>query len=348
MKKISKEFWIGVVVIISIALLIVGVNYLKGINLFNKPQKFYAIYPDVGMLGESNPVLLNGFPVGLVNNMWLHPRGDGSVVVEITINDRNLKIPRDSELRIISSDFFGSKAMQIAIGDSSLMAVSSDTLAGVLEEDLVKSIKSEFEPLKDKTQKLIASVDEAMENLNEIFASDATKGLPKTFESLQNTMENLEHATATFENIMANNSVKLNQIFASAESITTNIKNNNEEISHAIKNFSAISDTLAKLQLAVTIKKVDKAMANFETITGKINSGEGSLGQLINNDSLHAELVNASHSLDLLLNDMRIHPKRYLSFSLIGKKDNGQLSKKELEQIRDEVEKELEEREKKQ
>ncbi|MDZ4824815.1 MAG: MlaD family protein [Flavobacteriales bacterium] len=342
MKKISREFWIGVVVVISIAILIVGVNYLKGINLFNKPLTFYAIYPDVGMLGESNPVLMNGYPVGSVSNMGLHPRGDGSIVVEISINDDNLKIPSDSKLRIVTSDLLGSKAIQISIGDSSDIAVTNDTLAGVLEEELLKSIKDELEPLKDKTQKLIASLDEAMTSLNEIFASDGTKGLPKTFESLQNTMENLESATSTFERIIKNNSGRLNEIFTNAESITANIKNNNAQIAHVIQNFAALSDTLAKLQLASTIRKVDKAMSDFELIMGRINNGEGTLGELITNDSLHTGLVMASHSLDLLLNDMRVHPKRYISFSLIGKKDSGELSKKELEQMRQEIDKAIE------
>ncbi|MBL7942287.1 MAG: MCE family protein [Flavobacteriales bacterium] len=346
MKKISKEFWIGVVVIISIAILIVGVNYLKGINLFNKPQTYYAVYPDVGMLGESNPVLLNGFKIGLVSKIHLHPKGDGSVVVEIMLNDRNLKIPRDSELRIVSADFFGSKAIEVMIGDSAVLAINKDTLNGALEEDLVKSIKSEFEPLKEKTQKLIASVDEAVTNLNTVFASDATKGLPKTFNSLQHTMENLEKASATFQSMLSSNSGRLSEIFSNAESITTNIKNNNEKISHAIANISSMSDTLAAMQLGSTIKKVDKAMGDLSSITDKINRGEGTLGQLVTNDSLHTQLLAASKELDYLLNDMRIHPGRYLNFSLISRKEKSELSKKELQQIRDEIDKEIEEREK--
>lgn len=344
MKKISKEFWIGVVVLVSIAILIVGVNYLKGINLFNKPQTYYAVYPDVGMLGESNPVLLNGFKVGLVSNVHLHPKGDGSVVVEIMLNDRNLKIPVDSELRIMSADFFGSKAIQVVMGDSAAIAINRDTLAGSMEEDLVKSIKNEFEPLKEKTQKLIASVDEAVTNLNTVFASDATKGLPKTFTSLQHTMENLERASGSLQSMLAGNSGKLQDIFTHVESITGNLKNNNEKISNAIDNIAELSDSLAAIQLGTTLKKVDRAMGDFAEITGKISRGEGTLGLLVNNDSLHTQLITASGELDLLLNDMRTHPGRYLNFSLISRKQRSELSKKELEQIRGEIEKEIEAR----
>ena len=336
---------IGALVITTIAILILGINYLKGVNLFDRPQTYYAVYPNAGLITESNAVILNGFKIGLVSDVEMHGSGDGRVVVEFILDDNNLKVPLDSKLSI-SSDLLGTTAAELILGDSLVFAMNKDTLQGVLEEGLVKSLKNELMPLKDKAQQLIASVDEAVTNLNKIFGDTATKGLPKVFNSLQHTMENLESATSKFDNLVGANSERLNSIFSNVESITGNVKNNNEALAQAIQNISILSDTLAKLQLASTIRKVDKAMGDFAGITEKINSGEGSLGQLLNNDSLHTELVNASHDLDLLLNDMRMHPSRYLSFSLIGKKDKGEFSKKELEQMREEIDKAILEKEK--
>jgi phospholipid/cholesterol/gamma-HCH transport system substrate-binding protein len=129
-------------------------------------------------------------------------------------------------------------------------------------------------------------------------------------------------------------------------SISENLKNNNGTLTKAIKNVESFTDTLARLNLASTIKKVDKVMGEFAQISADINSGKGSLGKLVNNDSLHHELVNASHSLDLLLNDMRVHPGRYLSFSVFGGKKQAkeELTKKELEVIREEIDKAIEEK----
>ena len=150
-------------------------------------------------------------------------------------------------------------------------------------------------------------------------------------------MKNLESTTGNLDLLLANNSGKLDDIFTNVESITTNLKDNNASLTKAINNVSTLSDTLARLELATTVLRVNKALGGFEEVLTKVNSGEGTLGQLVNNDSLHTELLAASHSLDLLLDDMRVHPKRYVSFSLIGRKDKAELSKQELEQVREEV-----------
>jgi phospholipid/cholesterol/gamma-HCH transport system substrate-binding protein len=215
---------------------------------------------------------------------------------------------------------------------------------GELELDITKMLKQEIEPLKEKAQKLIAGVDEAITNLNEIFDNASMQELPQTFTSLKNTMANLENLSGKLDGIVGNNSTRINEIFNHVHSISENLHNNNETLERAIKNIGAFTDTLASVQLASTIRKVDKAMNDFAEITGKINAGEGTMGQLVNNDSLHTELVNASHSLDMLLNDMQAHPSRYVRFSVFGGKEQTQFSKKELEQMRGEIDRAIEEK----
>jgi phospholipid/cholesterol/gamma-HCH transport system substrate-binding protein len=339
--KISREFLIGVLVVISIALLYLGVNYLKGVNLFLKQQKYYAVFENAAGLTASNPVILNGFKIGIVSDVHMHESGNGTIVAEVVLNDSKLKIPNDTKLEIFDADLFGGKAIQIMLGKSTVLAENKDTLTSGISLGLTETIKNEIEPLKEKTSKLFAGVDSVINNLNNVLGGAQSEGLSSIFDDLKKTMSNLEQTTSSLNKTLDNHS--LDKIFGNVESITTNLKNNNESLSLAIKNAALITDSLAKLNLAGTLKKVDDALLGVNKLTAEINSGEGSLGKLIKTDSLHTELVNASHSLDLLLNDMRVNPKRYVSFSMFGKsQDKSEFSKKELEVMREEIDKAIE------
>jgi phospholipid/cholesterol/gamma-HCH transport system substrate-binding protein len=336
--KVSREFLIGVLVVIAIALLYLGVNYLKGVNLFLKQQKYYAVYTNAAGLTASNPVILNGFKIGIVKTVHMNENGDGTIIAEIILNDSHLRVPDDTKLEIMDADLFGGKAIQLILGKSPNLAENKDTLNSSVSLGLTETIRQEIEPLKQKTAQLFAGVDSVITNLNSVLGGAQTKSLGDIFASLKITMKNLESTSANLNTIMDDNSSQLSAIFVNVESISTNLKNNNESLSNAIKNVELITDSLAKLQLTATLQKVNNAMADFTLITQKINNGEGTLGQLVNNDSLHTELVSASHSLDLLLNEMRVHPKRFLSFSLISRKEtNEEFTKKELEQMRLEI-----------
>jgi phospholipid/cholesterol/gamma-HCH transport system substrate-binding protein len=335
--KLSREFLIGALVVVAVALLYIGVNFLKGVNLFGKQQRFYAVYENVAGLVPSNAVILNGYKIGIVSKMDMHPSGDGSLIVEVVLNSTDIIIPKDTRLQIYDADLFGGKAIQIIMGDSSVIAVNRDTLTGSVNMGLQETLRREIEPLKQKTSELFAGVDSVLTSMNAVFQSSSTKGLPAVFERLQTTMENLEHASGTFDEMLQTNNQRISAIFSNVESISANLQKNNEPLNRAIRNIGTLSDSLAKLELTATISKVDRAMEKFETVMTSINSGDGTLGQLIHNDSLHNELVSASHSLDLLLDDMRTHPRRYVSFSLLGRKDSEKFSKAELEQMRDEI-----------
>jgi phospholipid/cholesterol/gamma-HCH transport system substrate-binding protein len=333
--KLSKEFVIGVVVVVAIAVLYMGVNYLKGINLLSKQLKFYAKYENVAGLTPSNAVVLNGYKIGIVSEVGMNPNGDGSLIVEVVLNDSKLKVPADTKLEIFDADLFGGKGIRILMGDSAVLANHKDTLIGSVSLGLTETIKNEIEPLKQKTSDLFAGLDSVIASLNGVLGSANDKeGLSQVFKNLKNTLQNLDNSTAKVDALLGENAGKLSNIFSSVESISSNIEKNNAQLSNAIKNFSSLSDTLAKLELASTVIKVNRALENFNGVMSKVNEGNGTLGQLVNNDSLHTQLVSASKSLDLLLDDMKTHPKRYVHFSVFGRKDDGGLSKKEQEDVR--------------
>jgi phospholipid/cholesterol/gamma-HCH transport system substrate-binding protein len=337
--KVSREFLIGLVVIVSLTLLYMGVNFLKGVNLFSKQQKYYAVYTNAAGLVASNPVILNGFKIGIVKDVHMNENGDGTIVAEVVINDAHLKIPDDTRLEIYDADLFGGKAIQIVLGHSPSLAVNKDTLNSGISLGLTDAIKQEIEPLKLKTSKLFSGVDSLLNSLNNILGDSDAQSIGDIFKSLKTTLTNLEGTTSNMNLILENNNPKLAAIFDNIESITSNLKDHNETLGAAIKNAKNITDSIAALNLSKTLANVNGALTDFNAILTSVKTGQGSLGKLITSDALHTQLVEASTSLDLLLNDMRVHPKRYLSFSLINKKDDAEFSKKELEQINEEVDK---------
>ncbi|MFM7769157.1 MAG: hypothetical protein ACKO8Q_01215 [Bacteroidota bacterium] len=203
-----------------------------------------------------------------------------------------------------------------------------------MELGLTETLKKEIEPIKLKVGKLFTSIDSVLTSVQSTLENSGAEGLPGMFGSLQKTLNNLESTTSNLSDLVANNSSRVTEIISSAESIANNLKRNNDKISNAVTNISQFSDTLAKIKLASTVIKVEKAMTHFESVVNRANNGEGTLGKLLNNDSLYNELNSASHSLDLLLDDMRNHPKNYVGFSMFGRKDSEKFSKSELEEIR--------------
>jgi phospholipid/cholesterol/gamma-HCH transport system substrate-binding protein len=345
LKGVSKEFKIGTIVLISMVLLVVGVNYLKGISLFINQRTFYAVYENVDGLGPANPVVLNGFKVGQVKTVGFHPKGDGTLLVSFIVDKDELKVPLNTKARIISSDLFGSKAIELLLGDTSVMAMKNDTLPSEIEIGIAEAVRIELVPLKKKTDQLIEGVDDILNNLQAFFADDATQGLPKVFESLQRTMENLETTSYRLDNAIASNSSTLTSIFNNVDSITDNLRANNARISNIVRNLDSVTDSLARVDLAATLTKADRALGDFAEVMDKVNNGDGSIAMLINTDSLHQSLIQTNLEVQYLINDLYMNPWRYVSVSVFGKKPKDQLSKKELKQIQEIVDAELKARE---
>jgi phospholipid/cholesterol/gamma-HCH transport system substrate-binding protein len=284
-------------------------------------------------LTEANPVVLKGLKVGMVTEVGLNEDGSGSMMVEFNISNDDVKIPANSKAKIISSDFFGSKAIELVLGDTTVMAEPGAILASERQEDIATALRKELEPLKAKTEQLISGVDEVIENLQVVFSAESTKGLPGAFESLQNALKTFEKTAVRIDETIAESKERVKSILDNVNSISGNIEANNEKISSVINNFEALSDSLARVNIAHTILQADEAMTSLNAIMSKIEKGEGSIGMLVNNDSLHNQLVAATRELESLLNDMEANPDRYVHFSLFGRKEQKQFSKKELEQL---------------
>ena len=340
----GREFKVGVLVVLGGVLLVLGVDYLKGFNPLGNGREFHAVYERIDGLAVSNPVVVNGFKVGQVAAIDFDARGSGALHVTFLIEQPNLQLPDDTKARIVSNDLFGTKAIDLIAGTSEEAAQPGDTLMSDLEVGLADAVRIELIPLKNKTDQLIDGVDDILENLKAVFEADATLGLPTAFESIQRTVESLEQTSLKLDAMVAENRSTLKSIFSNVDQITDNLKNHNDDLANVMENFSDISDSLAASNFAETIQRANSALTQVDEITRKINAGEGSLGQLVNSDSLHNGLVATNQELQYLINDLYLNPWRYVRVSVFGKKQEKALSEKELRKLRKIIDEEIEKR----
>lgn len=301
--KISKEVRVGFFSLLAIALLVWGYNFLKGTNILYKTKTVYTIYPSVAGLAKSSPILLNGFQIGVVETIYFHPNNSGQIVVEMVLSETDFLIPSNSVASLISMDFLGSKAIAIQLGSASKNVETGDTLIADLEKSMIDDVSDQILPLKDKAEKLMVSLDKTLAQLD-IVLKDVDDVLSnKNKQRFSEALANLNNTIVAYKEV--------------AESMNHSMKT----LQPTLKNFKTFSDSLTKLEMKATLEKAQSTFDNMSTIMAKINKGEGSMGQLINNDSLYLNLQAATKDLDKLLIDMKENPKRYVHFSIFGRKD---------------------------
>ena len=319
--KFSNEIKIGIIVLGGIILLVWGLNYLKGKNFFAKQHLLYAVYSQVDGLVASNPVQMNGLSIGRVSSVNFLPDNSGNIIVSLTIDNTNIKIPRNTVAKIISADLMGSKAIQLIMGNDTVAARNMDTLKSQIQLSLQEEVNRQVAPIKSKAENLLASMDSVLSVLQYVFNKNTRENLSKSFESIEKTVKALERTSVRFDTIVYSQQGRIVSIFNSVESVAQNIKGNNEKIANIIQNFSSISDSIAKADLVTTITQANSVLKDFAKVMERINKGEGSLGLLLNNDSLYNNLSATSDNLNKLIQDINQNPRKYVRFSVIGGKN---------------------------
>ncbi len=317
--KLTKEIKIGAIVIFAVAAFIWGVNFLKSRDIFLQEKTCFAYYKKVDGLVTSNPVYLSGIKIGYVKNVEFVSNNSSEVKVTLVFNNK-INIPKNSIAKIYSADLMGSRAIQIIMGDSKELLAENDVLKSEIEADLKEEINRQVVPLKLKAEELMSSFDSVLIAIKLVFNENTRKNLTYSFENIKISLDNIKHMTYNVDTLVTNQRNRLSQIIVNFESISHNIRNNNDKISNIISNFSTLSDTLARSNISQTINTTNKALADVASIMNKINKGEGSLGMLINNDSLYNNLQSSAKNLDLLLIDLKKNPERYVNISVFGKK----------------------------
>jgi phospholipid/cholesterol/gamma-HCH transport system substrate-binding protein len=318
--KISREVIIGIVVTIAIGCFIFGFNFLKGKNYFSNQRTFYAVYNDIDGLVEANPLMINGFKVGIVGDIKLSSDTTKNVIVALLLDDA-VKVPKNSIAKVISSDILGSKAVRLILGSGITYANDGDTLQSEQEDNLKQAVNKTIAPLQKKAEGLISSIDSVMTVVQQVFNENARQNLSKSFESIKLAITSLQITSYRLDTLVVSEKTKISSILNKVNILTTTLANNSDKLSNAINNFSDISDSIAQSKLTSVIKNADVALTQVSVIMTKINKGEGTLGMLINSDSLYRKLDKSSEDLDKLLIDLRINPTRYVHVSVFGRKD---------------------------
>ena len=304
--KITKEIKTAILVIASILLFIWGYSYLKGRDLLTEYKIFHVQYDNVEGLAISAPVTINGLVVGKVNKIALN-NTTGKLVVELQIKT-DFPISKSSIVNIYEPGLIGGKQIQIVpnLSDKNL-AVTGDNLQGGIKKGLTDLVAEKLTPLQEKVEKLVVTADVFVKNLNSVLDS-------KTKENLQNSISNLNET--------------LIELHSATKNVNQVIDENKSKISGAITNinkvasdFSKVSDSISKANIGNTIRNLEQTLSKVNGLMTDVKSGKGSFGKLMNDDALYVNLNKTSKEIELLLQDVRLNPTRYVNVSLFGKKN---------------------------
>ena len=313
--KISNETKIGALTAIAITILILGYSFLRGNDVFSGSNKYYAVYKSVEGLAVAKPVLVNGFQIGRVSSMKLQP--DGHTIVEFKI-DPDYVIPNNTLAKLSRTDLLGSKAIVFELGNSKVPADDKDTLRADIQGSLAESLQ----PIQKKAEMLISKMDSSLAAINKILNPNFQKNVDRSFMSIANSLQTLEGTTKKIDNLVASQSGHINGILSNAEVVSGSLKSSTAHINGMSANFEKVSNDIAAANIKQTLDNANKAMADLQATITKINNGQGSMGLLLNDETMYKNLTDASNNLNNLFIDLKAHPKRYVSFSIFGgKKD---------------------------
>jgi phospholipid/cholesterol/gamma-HCH transport system substrate-binding protein len=312
--KISNETKVGILTISALTLLILGFNFLKGKELFSRSNKIYAVFSDLGPLSKSNEVKINGYVIGKVYQLEAKDKNITGIVATINLT-QNVNIPDNSQA-YISSPLVGSSFIAIEKGNSTNYLKPGDTLKTRTDAGILDDVKAQLNPTLTKVRSTLDSLTIVFRGINRMLSSEA-KG------NIQKTLSNLNQASNSLSRLLNNETGALAKTLNNASAITENIKNNNDSINAAISNTKKLTEKLSKLELQQIIDSIQTVVTQLKTTIAKVSNPNGTLGALINDKQLYNKLNDAILSTEILMDDIRAHPKRYVNISVFAKKDKG-------------------------
>ncbi len=318
--KINNEAKIGVLAVVGIVLLIVGFNFLKGKNLFKKENVLYAEYSDVQGLAKSNPVVINGLQIGRIESLE-GGKDLKRILVKVTLF-KEVNIPSNS-LALINPNLLGSPTMEIQLGNSNQYLQNGDTLLTSLSGGAFNEALKIINPVLYEVRNAVKSLDSVLHLVTNVFD-------PRTKNNIKEIVANLNTVTASFtvsaaslQTMLDAQNGALSKSLENVNIFTANLNSNNTRMNEIMENTRKATAHLANINLQKTLDSLNLVVNNLLEGSHKINTKEGSLGLLLNDKTLYNNLQSTANKLNILLDDIRVHPKRYVNISIFGKKDKG-------------------------
>lgn len=326
--RVSKEFKTGLVVVLATALLIYGVNYLKGNSFFGGDDVYYAYFPTSGALTPSSSVTMNGVEIGKVLSVDLVDPNkfvdkDKRVLVKFNIQNDRLQLARGSGIEIVPGVLStGIQLEQNYIGDEGFHKVG-DTLTGSVSEEITEQIEKQLLPVKRKMEDLMTSIEGIVNSVTSFWDTSAANTLDQGLNEVKIAISRFGRVAYNVDNMIADERAKLGRIFDNVESITKNFKESNDEIKKAVGNVTELTDSLLTVDFKTAMDEAVGTLKKLNSLLEETSEGNGTLGKLLEDEQLYNELNKTNQELQELVEDIKVHPERYIHMSVFGSKTKG-------------------------
>lgn len=317
--RVSNETKVGALTVIAITLIILGFNFLRGKTIFKSGNFIYAKYTDTKGLIVSNPVFVNGYQVGTVFEIENLKDNLSEISVAIKMNGI-YKIPVNS-VATIQENPLGTNSISIVLGNATNFLQHGDTVKTAPATSLLGDFMNTLSPLGKQFNQTIVEFQTVLKNVNAVMDEENKWQFKELIKNLNASSDNLNKSMASIQLMLNKEGGSIAQTAENINVFTKNLNENNEKINHIVSNLDSSTQALKDANLFKTIKDIQLAIANLNASLAKLNSGEGTAAKLMNDPSMYHELKNTIHSVNTLVDDIKLHPKRYVSLSVFGKKD---------------------------
>jgi phospholipid/cholesterol/gamma-HCH transport system substrate-binding protein len=313
MKKISNEVKVGASALLTLVIFIWLFSFLKGKDFLKSTALYYAVYDKVGGLAESSPVEINGYKVGVVRSLDFIDATSGRLLVEFSVN-KNFKLPKNTVAEIVPVSLLGGMKVQFVYGKGPGTYSEGDTIPGKLAESLMDKIDTEILPLKEKLSNLIVVIDSVLSSVDEIMN-------PEFKKDFRGTLSHLNKTTASLDKSIGSKGKELAATLDNINKFTNMLSDNSGKLNKTFSNIETITDTLAAANIYASVNNLKASLEKAASLMDNLNKGKGSAGKFLTNDTLYTNLSGSVESLNMLLKDMKANPKRYVHFSVFGRKN---------------------------
>ncbi|MFT4611408.1 MAG: phospholipid/cholesterol/gamma-HCH transport system substrate-binding protein [Glaciecola sp.] len=301
--KISREIKTAVLVLSGVLLMIFLVKYLSNESLFDSNDAYYTEF-DYNALTRASPVTVKGNNVGKIEEI-IYDFNTGKTRVSFTVDDQ-LKFSKQTKVRLYATGLMGGNALAIVVSNEGEAAQSGDFLVSEVEEDLISSLTNNFSGVSENLDSTLSSADSLLVSLNSLVLDDSDNGIKNAIAELNATMKSFKSVSYSVNSLVKENDEKLSSVLSNFDAIT--------------KDLAVITGDLKDVKLSETVAKLDSTLATVNSLMGSIENGEGSIGKLLKDEGLYKNLEGAALQMEQLLEDMKLNPKRYVHFSVFGKK----------------------------